>query len=356
MKKLLKRLLSNQDAEKTGQAAPGETEVEAETEDNGSSDMTITLKKSELYEQELFTGIDQAALLPFLQECTVQVFKDGATLLQHNVKNRVIYLILSGKCKVCLPPDLSDAVASLGPGESVGEISFIDKQHTIASVITEGTVRALCIPEKVCDEMMQTQPDISLNMLKILTRRLRNNNALLTAARGISALHHQNAQIDPLTSLHNRRWLDIMLPRLMQRHNSDHKPLSMLMIDIDHFKKFNDTHGHLAGDEALRKVAELMVTKLRPEDIVTRYGGEEMLAVLPNTDGAGGWPVAERLRKAISETPIVLPGQDQTASVTVSIGLSTMSPGQNAKRFITATDSALYQAKDTGRNQTHWLR
>lgn len=352
MKKFLKRLLPGQDPEKTGPDAP----VEAEAEDNGSADMTITLKKSELYEQELFAGIDENILLPFLQECTVQVFKDGATLLHHDVKNCTIYLILSGKCKVCLPPDLSDAVANLGPGESVGEISFIDKQPTIASVITEGTVRALCIPEKICDALMQSQPIINLNMLKILTRRLRNNSALLTAARGTSALLRHNAQIDPLTSLHNRRWLDTMLPRLMQRHNNDHKPLSLLMIDIDHFKKFNDSHGHLAGDEALRKVAELMVAKLRPEDIVTRYGGEEMLAVLPNTDGDGAWPVAERLRTAISETRIALPGQEQTASVTVSIGLSTMRPGQSAKRFITATDTALYQAKDTGRNQTHRLR
>ncbi|MGH8380345.1 diguanylate cyclase [Pseudomonas sp.] len=159
---------------------------------------------------------------------------------------------------------------------------------------------------------------------------------------------------DGLTGLSNRRHFDEHLELEWRRAMREQAQLSLLMIDVDYFKAFNDTFGHLAGDEALRKVAEtIRGSCARPSDLPARYGGEEFVLVLPNTSPGGARLVAEKLRQSVAAMNIAhnMPGAD--SCLTVSIGLATLTPaiGSHCRQLISAADKGLYLAKNNGRNQ-----
>jgi diguanylate cyclase (GGDEF)-like protein len=159
------------------------------------------------------------------------------------------------------------------------------------------------------------------------------------------------AEMDSLTGIANRRLLDGKIAKEVSRCARSGLPLSVIMIDIDHFKRFNDVHGHQAGDHCLTHVASALAGQLRrPSDLVARYGGEEFCVVLPETFSEGACAIAEQMRHAISRLTLQTP-QGQ-ASVTISLGVATVVPTLNAKadKWIAMADSALYEAKEGGRN------
>ncbi len=159
------------------------------------------------------------------------------------------------------------------------------------------------------------------------------------------------ASTDGLTGLANRRRLDQVLQQEWSRGMRSGKPLSLMMIDVDHFKAFNDRHGHHGGDVALRNVAQtLAATIRRPGDLAARYGGEEFLVVLPETDLAGAKIIAEKIRVAVQS---LRPFAGDRHPVTVSIGIASHRPGSGMKQsqLFDDADKALYQAKHNGRNR-----
>lgn len=161
----------------------------------------------------------------------------------------------------------------------------------------------------------------------------------------------QLASIDALTGLANRRTLDETLQQEWLRAQRSGQPLSVLMIDADHFKAFNDRHGHQKGDEALRTLAQLIGQHVRrPADLAARYGGEEFSVVLPETTTAGAFTMAQHIRDAVEQLPPVSEGG---APMTVSIGIATWTQGpySELKQLLFAADKALYQAKASGRNR-----
>ena len=167
------------------------------------------------------------------------------------------------------------------------------------------------------------------------------------------------ANRDGLTQLYNRGFFDKSLSDNFRRAQRYTRPLSLLFLDIDHFKLFNDTHGHQAGDAVLRKVASRMTDNMRQGiDIVARYGGEEMVLVAPETPDDGIVIVSERIREDVERTSVpfvVDSGERKDLSVTVSIGTTTFLPGEdsfaNERAVVHAADAALYEAKRTGRNR-----
>lgn len=155
---------------------------------------------------------------------------------------------------------------------------------------------------------------------------------------------------DGLTGLYNRRELEKRLHQEIQRARRYRRSLSVLMLDIDHFKNVNDHYGHQAGDEVLITVADLIQLNVRPVDVVCRYGGEEVAIILPETDAAGARTVAERIRGTVEDSVTTTP-QGDTVHVTVSIGLAVFPrDGDTAASLIHAADQALYAAKQEGRN------
>lgn len=159
--------------------------------------------------------------------------------------------------------------------------------------------------------------------------------------------------IDGLTGTHNRRHFDEQLLAEWGRCRREGQPLSVLMIDVDHFKRFNDTHGHARGDLCLRSVARSLGGGLqRSTDQLFRYGGEEFVCLLPNTDAAGAGVVAEHLRRQVENLMLEPPPGNAPSHVTVSIGVGTLHTGHaDAEALVREADQNLYQAKAAGRNR-----
>ena len=199
-----------------------------------------------------------------------------------------------------------------------------------AALLTSGATGILCIGLLWLTWMLRRE----------LRRRYRTERVL-----------SELAATDALTGLANRRILDERLRLEWDRAQRSTEPLTVLMIDVDHFKAFNDRHGHHGGDEALRTVAQVIGTNIRrPADLAARYGGEEFAVVLPVTDAKGAWVIAEHIRSGIEHLPRV--GGDEQP-ITVSIGMSTWDKRsrQSLEALLLSADQALYEAKHTGRNR-----
>lgn len=185
--------------------------------------------------------------------------------------------------------------------------------------------------------------------LPILRARVKTH---LTLMRHIRQLE-EFASKDGLTMVANRRIFNDFLDREWRRCQRSHLPISLLMIDIDHFKIFNDTYGHLQGDDVLKRVAATIDSScLRPGDLVARYGGEEFAVVMGTTDNCSAYRIAEEVRRKIELLQIQHAGSEKHF-VTISIGVATLVPERKSapEKLIELADSFLYKAKGAGRNQ-----
>lgn len=185
---------------------------------------------------------------------------------------------------------------------------------------------------------------------------LTTNLSLQTAVdlRRISLLEMENIT-DPLTQVYNRRYLDRHLEEEVARSRRYFFDLSILMLDIDHFKRINDTYGHHAGDVILSTLCSLIKTLLREADVVARYGGEEFLIICANTAVDSATVLAERLRHLVESHQFEIPddsGGSQTIQISISIGAACLSTILDSKKkLVQAADQALYRAKQAGRNR-----
>ncbi len=157
--------------------------------------------------------------------------------------------------------------------------------------------------------------------------------------------------VDALTEVHNKRYLMDALEREIPRARRHRRPLSLVMFDIDHFKKINDDFGHLAGDSVLKELAGRMLARIRPDDVLGRYGGEEFIVILPETASDEAVSIADGLRKAIGDDMFYFEGQG--ISVSVSAGVAELDRRWDTFSFLKAADERLYLAKDAGRNQVY---
>ena len=192
--------------------------------------------------------------------------------------------------------------------------------------------------------MMLLQRDAAYRALRVSQQQLLDTNLVL----------QRLMNSDGLTGLSNRRHFDEYLELEWRRAMRDQSQLSLLMIDVDYFKSYNDNFGHLEGDEALRKVATAIREACsRPSDLPARYGGEEFALVLPGTSPGGARLMAEKLRQGVAALKIPHTTPDGGENLTVSIGISTFIPqqGSDCRQLISAADKGLYLAKHNGRNR-----
>ncbi len=201
-----------------------------------------------------------------------------------------------------------------------------------------------------------------INNMPILSHFLKNGDQVkigdsifkYLVGSDVEAAYHEEIYTmtikDGLTEIYNKRYFDEELEREMSRAERYQRDLSILMFDIDFFKKVNDTHGHLAGDYVLRELASAVSKRSRREEVFSRYGGEEFVILLPETDKNGAMELAEQLRVLIASHSFIFEGE--TIPVTISIGVATMTGGEKVlpPEFIKRADECLYRAKSAGRN------
>ena len=294
------------------------------------------LDQRELELVPLLKGVDFDSIQDILDSSPVKELKEGEVLIRAGEVNEYLYLLLAGRLRVHLDFKM-DPVALLEPGEIAGDLSVLDGQPTSAHVIADDDCRLLALSEQNMWSLVKTSHAAAYNFLSILAHRLRKSNTTTLNSR-------RDATMDALTTLYNRRWLDTMLPRQMERCKSNGRDLSILLIDINKFKPYNDTYGHLAGDRVLYTVARSLMANVRPGDMIARYGGDEFVALLPDADAAWAGEIGERLSEAVSEATGGSDWRD-LPSVTISVGLAQMTPDHTPHGLIETADARLYAAK-----------
>jgi diguanylate cyclase len=204
--------------------------------------------------------------------------------------------------------------------------------------------------------------DIVDNLIKS-TRAMRDTNKALEARLALSKTEINNLQqsleairaeslTDPLTGLGNRKYFDRMIEIEVQNALTKDQPLSLLMFDIDHFKSFNDSYGHLTGDQVLRLVGLSLKQTIKGQDITARYGGEEFAVVLPNTVLRQALTVADHIRRAVMAKELKKKSTGEILGrVTISVGVSMLKEGDDTDSLIERADACLYAAKRAGRNR-----
>ncbi|WP_432822215.1 sensor domain-containing diguanylate cyclase, partial [Trichloromonas sp.] len=213
------------------------------------------------------------------------------------------------------------------------------KEQTIGVLNLTDKINSCCFNESEINLVTSLTTQASLMFDRITS---------LEQARKLEKL----AITDPLTGLYNRRFLERRLEEELSRSGRQNLSFTVMLIDLDHFKNYNDSCGHIAGDHALRQVATLLRTMAREMDVVTRYGGEEFFIILPGTSTKEAWAAAERIRRAIAQEPFSGEEKLPNGKLTASIGIASFpATGRTAATLIHTADIALYRAKNQGRNQ-----
>lgn len=304
----------------------------------------------QLEQAELFQDVPLSSLRFFLDRCAEQNFPAGQVILSPELHNERMYLVLEGTVSVHLDDPETTPIAELGPGECMGEMSVFDGKNPSAWVVAKSDSRTLVIERDILWAMINFSHGVARNLLYLLSRRIRSGNLSMAVVQKERDQHQEEANHDGLTGLQNRRWLEALVLRLRGHALEEFAPLSVMMLDVDHFKSFNDRFGHAAGDAVLKTVAQCLRGSLRPQDRVARYGGEEFLVLLPNTPRHAALQIAERLRGRV-EASETLEGSTPLPRVTISVGVAQWKNGIAIEQLVNDADSALYEAKQNGRNR-----
>jgi diguanylate cyclase (GGDEF)-like protein len=310
---------------------------------------TTFVKPEELQRLYLFQGVQLEPLQEQIDSCNVREIEAGGTLIARGQTNNYLYLLIAGRLRVYLD-SMGETLGVIEPGESVGEISIIDKQPTTAHVVAETRCRVLVMSEEVLWSMVSSSHAVSINMLSLLASRLRDSNARLTESQKRERELRYKSAVDSLTGLYNRAWFEGEINERLELAEEIGKTHSILLLDIDNFQKYNEANGQLAGDRALYVMGQTLLNNLRPMDTAVRYGGEEFLALLPETDSDTGIQVAEDLRLMIQEVVVRTVDGKELPGVTVSIGVATQHRGDDVDSLIARAEAALQVAKESGRN------
>lgn len=299
----------------------------------------------------LFEGERAETLAGLAPLCHVESVARDSVLLDPQRSEDRAFLILEGEVQVRLGRHGDQVLATLGAGQCVGEMSVIECAPPSALVTARTACQLLVIEGIVLRNLLENSSVVPRNLLRMLARRVRKDNVILRHSLEQQAASAQHARLDALTGLLNRRWLDETLPELVVQHHLQGQQLTLLMIDIDRFKSFNDTYGHLAGDQVLIAVARALQRDVRSGDHAARFGGEEFLIVLPNTATVEAGRIATRLRRNIKRTSLSTHDGTPLPGISVSIGLAEGLPGESADSLLARADAALYQAKQDGRDR-----
>jgi len=308
-------------------------------------------QKSLLSGLELFHGVRPDDVQFLLQRCDRCDLETGEMLLSPGEKNENVYVVLSGELNVHVGAPDTPVLASMEVGACVGEMSIIEDRDPSAYVIAAEPTHLLVIHKDVLWSLVDASHEFSKNLLVVLSERVRSHNHFIAASIGDWRRFEKHATTDALTGLGNRHAMEETFPREVRRCKQNNQPVSMIMIDVDHFKSFNDKFGHVAGDRALSAVAHILRNQFRPRDMLVRYGGDEFAVLLPGISGEEAFSIAERVRISVSGDTEASDDSLIQIPVRISMGVAELRPENGFETLLREADAALYRAKHAGRNK-----
>jgi diguanylate cyclase (GGDEF)-like protein len=272
----------------------------------------------------------------------------GAVLWNEGDPSDNVVVLVEGRLEVSHQTPDGDVITirNLYPGAVAGEMSALDGQARSATVRAQVASRVLTIPATSFREFLRSRPDVLEQLFWLQIERVRS----LTWR--VSRTHHK-AITDPLTGLYNYGFFRERLALELERAQLTGDPVALAMFDIDHFKHYNDSHGHQEGNRVLQKVAELLRQTGRRGDVAARYGGEEFVALLYGATASDAWRFAESFRQAVGMQGFTGEESQPLGRISLSSGVATFPlDAQDDIALVKVADARLYQAKARGRNRT----
>ncbi len=293
----------------------------------------------------LFEQVDIESIERLVADCPVRELVTGQVLVAAGDRTHAIYFVLAGRLRF-KPTSGEDRV--IEAGESFGELGLLEQKPAPGSVIADTITQVVALDEAHLWALVRTSHAFAGNVLGLVCERLRGTP--LVSSKAGQPRYRKNAAIDVLTGLYNRRWLEEVLPRQVMRSSMNQKPLTILLIDVDHFQRFNEEFGYPAGDQALHAVGQTLVHNVRPTDLVARYAGQEFVVILPDADADGARIVADRIRRAQAEAVVQMADDSILPPLSVSLGIGLLRPGASAADLLMDAREALKRARGGGYN------
>jgi diguanylate cyclase (GGDEF)-like protein len=299
---------------------------------------------------DLFRGVQPEDVQDLLQQCDRRDVQTGELLLSPGSRNEYVFVVLSGSLNVHVGSPEAPILVTMETGSCAGEMSIIEDRDPSAYVVAAEPTHLLVIHQRTLWEMVDASHEFSKNLLVVLSERVRSHNHFIATSFGDMQKFERNATTDALTGLSNRHAMEETFPREVARCLQSNQPVSMIMIDVDRFKSFNDKFGHVAGDRALSAVAHVLTKHFRPRDHLARFGGDEFAVLLPGIAEAEALSVAERVRDAVSGSMAGSSDSLIRIPVEISMGVAQLRENDTFESLLRAADEALYRAKHAGRN------
>lgn len=282
---------------------------------------------------------------------------DEALFYQGDVGDS-LYVVHSGRIAVTVHTDTNDdiTVATLGVGDFLGEMSIFEDELRSATCHALEPTEVFRLDKDEFNRLIDAQPAEAIKimraMLEVVAARLEDRNALLADMVQWGEEARRRAFTDELTGLYNRRFLDESLPEHIATAATQNAPLTVVMMDLDHFTNINNEYGHEIGDKLIAAIAPAIKTTFRDTDILVRYGGDEFTFVLPHTPAPEAVRFCEALGRAIAQCDFLADRGGRITKVTTSQGIAVYPDhGRTAEELREMADRALYTAKERGRNR-----
>jgi diguanylate cyclase (GGDEF)-like protein len=298
----------------------------------------------------LFRDVDAGSVRQLLEQCVRRDVARGEVLLSPGERNENVYVVLSGSLNVHLGSAVAPPLANVDVGACVGEMSIIEDRDPSAWVTGAEQCHLLVIHQGTLWAMIDASHAFAKNLLVVLSERVRSHNRVIADNYGELRKFERHATTDALTGLGNRHSMQDTFPREILRCTDGKEPVSLIMIDVDNFKDFNDRFGHIAGDRALTAVANLLKEHFRPNDILVRYGGDEFAVLLPGVDDEQALTIADRVRQRVSGDTGDTDDSLIQVPIRLSMGIAALGDARSLDSLIRKADAALYRAKRAGRN------
>lgn len=314
------------------------------------SDAQIRFDAAELESIPLFKFVALECIEGILAHCTVLELPRGERFEPAGPLDKCFYVLLSGRLALHFDVKEREDPLFLEKGDIVGETFIADQSGVPFLLVADEACRIMVMEEDLIWSLAQFSHAAACNMLGILFKRRREPQPETFSGSVWEYAFQDSGIVDPLTGFHTRSWLDGVLKRQMSRSVTCGKPVSLVMVDVDHFREFNEKHGRLSGDRALHAVAKAVRNHLRPAELVARYGGDTFAILLPDADSATARIVAERLRLRMTNTVIDMLDGRVLPPLSLSAGLAQAEPGMGAHELVEIALAALDRAQAAGGN------